>query len=235
LPPTKPLASGGQQDRDGEDGPHQGRRPSVDLTLDVASNEFTEAPPKARFQPVQAAPARTYADEAQARRPKIVVPVSTLPKAGNVERMPQLSAKDRIAALPSQGRREKLRPQQRGPAIPRGARPFLVAALLILAFSGMLLATHKYVTSRWNPFAGISQLSDIFVVGSEGVTTTDVRLRPDASTANPSIGLAENGSRVKILSATEHWFEVQILEHGRPKTDPFTSDRGWIARRFVKF
>ena len=27
----------------------------------------------------------------------------------------------------------------------------LVALGLILAFSGMLLATHKYVTTRWNP------------------------------------------------------------------------------------
>jgi len=25
------------------------------------------------------------------------------------------------------------------------------------------------------------------------------------------------------------------LEHGRAKTDPFTSDRGWINKKFVKF
>jgi hypothetical protein len=47
--------------------------------------------------------------------------------------------------------------------------------------------------------------------------------------------MAENGSRVKILAAEENWFEVQVLEHGRPKADPFTSDRGWINKRFVRF
>ncbi len=137
--------------------------------------------------------------------------------------------------MPNDPGKGKIREPRRGPAVPKRARPFLVAVLLVAAFSGMLLATHKYVTSHWNPFAGISRLSDIFVVGSEGVTTTDVNLRPDASTANRSIGLAESGSRVKILSTTELWYEVQVLEHGRPKTDPFTSDRGWVMKKFVKF
>jgi hypothetical protein len=99
----------------------------------------------------------------------------------------------------------------------------------------MLLATHKYVTSRWNPFVGISKLGDVFIIGREGVTTTDVKLRPDASATNPQVGLAESGSRVKILSSEENWYEVQVLQHGRPKTDPFTSDRGWINKKFVKF
>jgi hypothetical protein len=99
----------------------------------------------------------------------------------------------------------------------------------------MLLATHKYVTSQWNPFSRVSRVIDVFVIGREGVTTTDVNLRPNASSANPPVGLAENGSRVKILAAEENWFEVQVLEHGRPKTDPFTSDRGWINKRFVRF
>jgi serine/threonine protein kinase len=231
LPPTRPLGADAYAESDKQD-----RKPSADLAIDVTAEDFTEAPPpKPRFEPVQAAPARNYADEALARRPKIVVPVSVLHKTGKQEVTPHTSAKDRIAALPNQPRREKLAPQRRGPAVPQRARPFLVAVLLVAAFTGMLLATHKYVTSHWNPFAGISQLSDMFVVGREGVTTTDVRLRPDASTLNPSIGLAENGSRVKILSATESWYEVQVLEHGRPKTDQFTSDRGWVNKKFVKF
>lgn len=233
LPPTKSLS--GVAPRSGGDDLHQRRKPSADLTLDIAPEEFIKAPPKPRFEPVQTAPTQAFADHSGERRPKIVVPVSVLDKLGKQEVVPRLSAKERIAALPNQARKAEARPKQRSPAVPQRARPFLVAALLIIAFSGMLLATHKYVTSHWNPFAGISQLSDVFVVGREGVTTTDVRLRPDASTSNPSIGLAENGSRVKVLSATDNWYEVQILEHGRPKTDPFTSDKGWINKKFVKF
>ena len=106
---------------------------------------------------------------------------------------------------------------------------------MILAFSGMLLATHKYVTSHWNPLSSVPQLSDTFIIGREGVTTTDVNLRPVANTQNAPIGMAEFGSKVKVLSADNNWYEVQVLEHARPKSDPYSSDRGWVNKRFVKF
>jgi hypothetical protein len=180
-------------------------------------------------------PERPYADESGSRRPKIVVPVSIDSKRGALPE--RVSAKDRLAALPDASRKPKSspRPGMRRDVGPRRARPYLVAAILIVLFSGMLLATHKYVTSHWNPFVGLPQLSDVFVIGREGVTTTDVNLRSEANVLNAPIGLAEAGSRVKILSTGEYWYEVQVLEHGRPKTDPFTSDRGWINKKFVKF
>jgi uncharacterized protein YgiM (DUF1202 family) len=98
----------------------------------------------------------------------------------------------------------------------------------------MLLATHKYVTQHWNPLAAI-QPAEPPIIGREGVTTTDVNLRPVAGAANSPIGLAESGSKVKVLSADNNWYEVQVMEHGRPKVDPYSSDRGWINKRFVKF
>jgi len=106
---------------------------------------------------------------------------------------------------------------------------------LIGLFAFMLLATHKYVTSHWNPFVRVPQMTEVFVIGREGVTTTDVNLRPDASSNRAPIGVAEAGSRVKILATDDNWYEVQVLAHGRPKSDPFTSDSGWINKRFVKF
>jgi hypothetical protein len=116
----------------------------------------------------------------------------------------------------------------------RGKRA-LVAVALILAFSGMLLATHKYVTSHWNPLSTIPQVGQTLVVGREGVTTTDVKLRSDASTTRPEIGLAERDSKVKVISENNNWYEVQVIEHGRPKADPYSSDRGWLNKRFVRF
>ena len=221
----------------------EARKPSADLT--VEPEEFTQAPPQPRFEPVSAPPVPAggrfgpNADVA-ARRPKIVVPVSVLRSATNdneLQRGP--TAKQRLAALPDEPRKEKASGERFGPRRrqvgPRRTRPYLVAAILILAFSGMLLATHKYVTSHWNPFVSLPLLADVFVIGREGVTTTDVKLRADASVANPALGLAEAGSRVKVLSTAENWYEVQVLEHGRAKTDPFTSDRGWINKKFVKF
>ncbi len=243
LPPTRPLHPGDIEAR---------RRPSSDLSIDPV--EFSEAPPRPSFAPVHELreepeetdyasspsivpdyPPRTRAVSPE-RRPKIVVPVSELEARRNKQNLPDgPSARSRIESLPNVPSAERASKYQRRPVTPSRARPWVVALFLILAFTGMLLATHRYVTSRWNPFARITQLSDVFVVGREGVTTTDVRLRPDASTTNAPIGLAENGSRVKILATEDNWYEVQVLEHGRPKVDPFTSDRGWINKRFVKF
>jgi len=242
LPPTQPLRTGDLS---------LSRRPSADLSL--KAEEFPAAPPQAHFQPITAGgagndetgyskersyvpdyPPRTSAVEPE-RRPKIVVPVSEL------ERNRELVApnfKNPAIALPAppvDPKAGKVAGHKRRPVEPASPRPYIVAAVLILAFVGMLLATHKYVTSQWNPFSGVSQVSDVFVIGREGVTTTDVNLRPNASSANPPVGLAENGSRVKVLAAEDNWFEVQVLEHGRPKVDPFTSDRGWVHKRFVRF
>ena len=244
LPPTKSLAGVAIETQS-----ELRHRPSSDLSVEL--EEFTEAPPQPRFQPVTAAlqpginraGIRTsYADQSALRRPKIVVPVTTMhakaTAARSEEMSPALTARDRIAALPDQPRNGKVsvpRVNERRKVGPRRARPYLVAVVLILAFSGMLLATHKYVTSHWNPFVGLPLLSDVFVIGREGVTTTDVNLRSGASVANAPIGLAEAGSRIKILSTGDTWYEVQVLQHGRPKTDPFTSDRGWINKKFVRF
>jgi uncharacterized protein YgiM (DUF1202 family) len=116
-------------------------------------------------------------------------------------------------------------------------RRALVAVGLILAFSGMLLATHKYVTTRWNPLAPIAQNVEPVIIGREGITTTDVNLRPVANSSNLPIGLAESGSKVKVLSAdsNSNWYEVQVVQHARPKTDPYSSDRGWVNKRYIKF
>ena len=242
LPPTKPLPGIGLEALD-----EARHRPSADLSIEP--EEFTQAPPQPRFQPVSSTPspeypsgpATPYADATATRRPKIVVPVTAIQTAARgregVER--GQSARERIAALPDEARNgkalNKRSGHQRRPVSSRRARPFLVAAVLVVLFAGMLLATHKYVTSHWNPFVSLPLMSDVFVIGREGVTTTDVNLRPDASSSKPAIGLAEAGSRVKILATGDNWYEVQVLEHGRAKVDPFTSDRGWINKRFVKF
>jgi hypothetical protein len=140
----------------------------------------------------------------------------------------------RVTLLPRLRTKEK--DEQLGPVLPasRGRRA-LVAVGLILAFSGMLLATHKYVTSHWNPLATIPQIGQTLTVGREGVTTTDVKLRADASTAKPEIGLVERDSKVKVISENNNWYEVQVIEHGRPKADPYSSDHGWLNKRFVRF
>ena len=100
----------------------------------------------------------------------------------------------------------------------------------------MLLATHKYVTQRWNPLGDLPRAAvEQVPIGREGITTTDVNLRPAANVSQVPIGLAESGSKVKVLSADNNWYEVQVVEHARPKLDPYSADRGWINKRYVRF
>jgi serine/threonine protein kinase len=203
------------------------KRPSAELEIDP--QEFTEVPAQARFVRVLKA---SVDDSQSIKRPRIVVPVDVLRTTEGRKDVERPSAREIVEAFPDQPRNGRLAAKPRPTT---RSRKLIVALALILAFSGMLWATHRYVTSRWNSIAEIPRIGDMFVVGREGLTTTDVNLRPDASTTNLPIGLAENGSRVKVLSIDSNWYEVQVVEHGRAKTDPFSSDRGWINKRFVKF
>jgi hypothetical protein len=204
------------------------RKPSEDLS--VEPEDFTSpAPPKPHFAPAEKK--ADVIDIEQARRPRIVVPITA-----EAKRELEAARKQEAPALESPNKRRKPFGEKKEPLLPASPKKRAVVALgLVLAFSGMLLATHKYVTTRWNPLASVPQLGDTFVVGREGVTTTDVNLRPGANTSNPPIGLAEAGSKIKVLNSADNWLEVQVMEHGRPKTDPYSSDRGWINKRFVRF
>lgn len=224
LPPTRPLQ---MVTPDMEE---VRRKPSADLSLEP--EEFTEAaPPRPQF----VLPDRREAfpwDLDTLKRPRIVVPISLEAKRQMELRAQQQQNAENVAAE----RRPAKIGTPVGSVLPSSKkRRALVAAGLILAFSGMLLATHKYVTTNWNPLTAIQQAVEPSLIGREGVTTTDVNLRPVASVSNLPIGLAESGSKVKILSADNNWYEVQVMVHGRPKIDPFSSDRGWINKRYVKF
>jgi serine/threonine protein kinase len=219
LPPTQPLNRAAVFTK----------KPSADFV--VPTGELTEAPPRPKFEEKrQDIPASSLSD--YSRRPQIVVAVK---KQDLQPAVPTRTAKEIVAAFPDRAVKKKSFPRRQATFTNSRSRRIGVALALVLGFAGMLLATHKYVTSHWNPLADIPAIGDMFVVGREGVTTTDVNLRPAASAANQPIGLAENGSRVKVINANDNWYEVQVLAHGRPKIDPFTSDRGWINRKFVRF
>lgn len=220
LPPTRPLGVAAEDIE-------QQRRPSEDLVVDI--EDFTQpAPPRPQFASVE-----VEKNEIEvSRRPRIVVPI-------NLEAKQYLEQHNYQFDQPSTHQPNSRRQPTDGrnsPFVPAGkGKRAIVAIGLIMAFSGMLLATHKYVTSHWNPLIAVPQIGELVVVGKEGFTTTDVNLRPVANTANAPIGLAESGSKVKVLSADSNWYEVQVEEHGRPKTDPYSADRGWINKRFVRF
>ena len=222
LPPTRPLQmvpANVQELR---------RKPSADLSVEP-DEDFTEAaPPRPQFD-VPDARHSVITDLDTGKRPRIVVPIDV-----ELERQREQRAREELNQQRARGPLKNSIPPSSVLPVSRKRRA-LVALGLILAFSGMLLATHKYVTTRWNPLAGIQRAVEPPVIGRQGVTTTDVNLRPIASATNGPIGLAESGSKVKVLAAENNWYEVQVMEHGRPKSDPYSSDRGWVNKRFVKF
>lgn len=224
LPPTQPL-----QMISPEAEPR--RKPSQDLSIEP--EDFTEAaPPRPHFAIPE--PAGTASNEIDTiKRPRIVVPINL-----EARRQMELRARQEIKA---QQNIADARLERKTSSVlpPSRTKRAIVAAGLILAFSGMLLATHKYVTQRWNPLGTIPPSAETTaIVGREGVTTTDLNLRPVASAAsNQPIGLAESGSKVRVLSADSNnvWVEVLVVQHSRPKRDPYSSDRGWVNKRYIKF
>ena len=119
----------------------------------------------------------------------------------------------------------------------RRGRDFLVGVILVLCFAGLLLATGAYVRSLIRRQQTTTQTTTNSVIGQQAVTTTDLNLRDGPSASNDQIGLAEAGSRVRVINVngSNNWCEVQVLQHSRPKDDPTSADRGWVNKRFLKF
>src|ERR1051325_6307250 len=151
LPPTKVLTDSTEEAR---------RKPSEDLA--VEPEEFPKAAPQARFAPVSNQQDSSSIDAP--RRPKIVVPVAIA-----AQKKPGLRQK--VASVTRLPARQKSPAARRRPVPNSRRRTYIVAAILVAAFAVVLLATHKYVTSHWNPFVSLPLMSDIFVIGREGVTT----------------------------------------------------------------
>ncbi len=204
-------------------------------------------PPRPRFDTSREIKQFQLSPNDEHARPRIVVPVAAAltssPASPPMRRETdhqQRSAQELLAALPdarvADARRQKF-PIRRAASSTLSAR-LLVALTLIAALAGMLYATHNYVRSHFMNTAAPSTQSpastDSTNVGREGVTTTDVHLRPDPSMNNDPIGVAELGSRVRVLSARNNFYEVQVLQHGRPKDEPDSKDRGWLNKKYLE-
>ncbi len=205
-----------------------------------------DAAPSSRGLATPPPPAPTFDREARARdnaaRHRIVVPISGEAKAREVfmrgaapiERAREASAPRRAERVDSS---PPSYPTEREPRLSSAAKRWLVAFALLLAFSGMLYATYRYVNNIRNGQAGQQQQSgqqnsgaarNTTQTGDIRVTTTDVRLREGPGANYDQVGLAENGSRVKVLQVSGRWWKVQVLQHGRTKADPDSEDEGWV-------
>ena len=218
LPPTRPLL------------PDIRRPASLDLNVDVA---VAEAPPRPRFETSRELQ-REQASGNGHSRPRIVVPVGQRNLQDTM--LPPMTAPGRVTvSVPHNS--DVPAPADAAPALmvpsrTRG-RAFVVGSLLVVTFAGILWATGAYVRSRWNQQQQATQVTTI--VGREGITTTDLNLRSAPGATNDQVGLAEAGSRVRVLSIANNWCEVQVTQHARPKKDPSSADHGWVNKTFLRF
>lgn len=230
LPATRPLVAAAVQ-----------RSISSDLKLET-DLITAAAPPRPRFETSSELQQQEIAGNG-AFRPRIVVPIaghSTIPPAYEQAAMQPgrvtvpVARKGVVSVRPA--------PAPIAPKPRRRVRDFVVGAILVLCFAGLLVATGAYVRSlikkRVAQQQQQQQQTTNGIVGREAWTTTDLNLRDGPNQANDPIGLAEAGSRVRVLSvnsANNNWCEVQVLQHGRTKVEPDSADRGWVNKRFLKF
>ena len=233
LPPTQPLhpPTGGVDVA----------RPRSTGKLNVTRDLPTKAPPRPRFN------ATHVIDKFEGRgnghpRPRIVVPVAGAHTYSPlVAQKSAQQAHEIIAAMPDVKRSGRLQPREKKAGFSSDSRSFraLVAILLILAFAGMLLATHRYFRSRFSSTgsSSTSSSSGSSLIGRQGtIINANVYLRSAPNRMSQPVGIAEKGSIVQVLSVndTNNWLEVQVLKHGQDKEDPDSADRGWISRKYFE-
>ena len=194
-------------------------------------------------------PAPTFDREARARssdgRHRIVVPIAQ----GDG---PAEAPRDRPLARGARPKPERAAPARdnaaerdyaerfiaaREPSLSSRARSLLVALVLLLAFSGMLYATYTYVKNQRGarPAAGADGAAAASApTGRQLVAKTDVHLRSGPSRNYPDVGLAESGSLLEVIESQGRWYRVRVLQHGRAKRDPDSSDEGWLNSTYVR-
>jgi hypothetical protein len=197
------------------------------------------APPRPRFETSRELKHHEVSGNG-APRPRIVVPI-----AGSIaaREFAALSGnRVTVAVAGPVARQSVAKPAPVGVATKsrKRGRDFVVGLALVLCFAGLLAATGAYVRSLIKQRA--TQTTQTTTtggdVGRQAVTKTDVNLRAGPNSQTDVIGLAENGSRVQVLSissSNSNWCEVQVIQHGRAKKDPSSLDRGWMNRTFLNF
>ncbi|MDQ3918225.1 MAG: SH3 domain-containing protein, partial [Acidobacteriota bacterium] len=176
-------------------------------------------------------------------RHRIVVPVSRADAAQGFDRPSETAAFPAARPgeeYPAEAYAGEYAYPSAEPRLSPRARRWLVALLLLLAFSGMLYATYRYVNNlRRAPNVQQQQQagaggSGFLFGGREFVTTTDVNLRSGPDTSYDRVGLAENGSRVKVLKVNGKWYQVQVTQHARPPADADAKDQGWVNSTLLR-
>jgi serine/threonine protein kinase len=107
-------------------------------------------------------------------------------------------------------------------------RRLAVGMVIISLFTGILYATHSLLRG-----AGIlPEISNPFGKPT-GTANNDVNLRIEGDPNSQKIGVVPKNSRVRIVNSKDNWYEVDIIEFGRPKELPTDAEHGWVNKRYI--
>ena len=110
----------------------------------------------------------------------------------------------------------------------RRNRRFAGLAIVLLLFIGGLYATSVFV-QRAGVFDGLTAGG----ANKTGTANTDINLRPGPSADNEPIGLVTKNSKVRVIKIQNNWYQVDVIEQGRERDVPLSSNRGWLYGKYV--
>ena len=110
----------------------------------------------------------------------------------------------------------------------RLVRRLMVLMIFLAAFAGILYSTHNYLRGR----GFLPEIRNPFKTQT-GTANGDVFLRSTPNTNNPPVGLITKNSRLKIVNSQDNWYEVDVIEYGRPKDKPEYIDHGWVSGKYI--
>ncbi|MEP6847906.1 MAG: serine/threonine protein kinase [Acidobacteriota bacterium] len=115
---------------------------------------------------------------------------------------------------------------------PRKSFGFLgkIAAFIVFIglFGGLLYGTHAYLKNAGFLPGGGTQTKT-----QNAVANTDIFLRPSPSANNDPLGVVTKNSRVKIVNSQNNWYQVDVVEQGRPVANQGSLARGWLNGKYL--
>jgi serine/threonine protein kinase len=108
-------------------------------------------------------------------------------------------------------------------------RRLVAFPVILVGFTGILYGTANYMR-------GLNILPEIrnpFKQQQVGTANTDIYLRPNPNTDNDPIGLVTKNSKVRIVNSRDNWYQVDVVEQGRPRPQAATATRGWLNGKYV--
>ncbi len=110
----------------------------------------------------------------------------------------------------------------------RLVRRLMMLMIFLGAFAGILYSTHNYLRGR----GILPEIRNPFKTQT-ATANGDIFLRSTPNTNNPPVGLVSKSSRLKIVNSQDNWYEVDVIEYGRPKDKPEYIDHGWVSGKYI--